>query len=563
MAIKRHKRGDRVYVSEYKQIRKGKDVKSVFLRYLGTENRIKEGERPKRRVLDRIQLSQSHRAGDVRLLWEISKDLDFIGIIDRICCQEFNIQGSSPGKFLTVWAINRVIDPESCTQLERWVPTTDLPILTGIDPEFFTKDAFLSSLDFVCYHDSATHRLIDHTTAIEDILYQRWRSKHPLPPGDKESVAYDLTSVLFFGVNCPIAELGHNTKNVKRRQVNLALLVSKYDKYPIAHFVYNGCRHTSSTVKNLFSWLMDTSIEPGTIIWDRGNVSKEYVNIVESTGWKLICGVPKTANDVLDVIDVTDVPLNPSTFTHKSKLGHIYAVKIREQLFGKNRSLVVYVNQDLKVSKVNAQNEALAEIGNELDTLSEKGKNWSEAELHKEINTILGSWKDYVYTQVNRKGDGTRIKWRYKKQEIARVERSYGKNLLLSTDETLSAKEVVKSYFEKDYIEKVFRILKTNENIEPVRHRLESHVRAYMFVCVLAYRLLAVLRSLISEMVGDEKAWERTFELLHDLSRVERVEVGFGREVKTWYLNTTKESNDLLKKIGFKNLFKEETRLRV
>ncbi len=92
-------------------------------------------------------------------------------------------------------------------------------------------------------------------------------------------MAYDLTSVLFFGVNCPIAELGQNSKKVKRHQVNLALLVSRYDKYPITHFVYNGSRHTSSTVKNLMSWLMETSIEPGTLIWDRGNVSKEYVNI--------------------------------------------------------------------------------------------------------------------------------------------------------------------------------------------------------------------------------------------------------------------------------------------
>jgi hypothetical protein len=62
-----------------------------------------------------------------------------------------HIEGVSPGKLLTVWAINRVSDHESATQLERWVPvpTTDLPYLAGIPAEEFTKDAFLSALDFV------------------------------------------------------------------------------------------------------------------------------------------------------------------------------------------------------------------------------------------------------------------------------------------------------------------------------------------------------------------------------------------------------------------------------
>ena len=563
MAIKRHKRNGRVYISEYKQIREGKKVKSVFLRYRGPEDIIKEGKKPKKRVLDKLQLSKSYRSGDVRLLWQIAKDLDFNGIIDRISCQEFYIQGPSPGKFLTVWAINRVIDPESCTQLEKWVPTTDLPILTEIEPEMFTKDAFLSSLDFVCYHDSATHRIVDYTTTIEDIFYQYWRNDHPLPPGDKENVAYDLTSVLFFGVNCPIAELGHNTKKIKRRQVNLALLVSKYDKYPISHFIYNGSRHTSSTVKNLMAWLMDTVIEPGTIIWDRGNVSKEYIDLVESAGWNIICIMPKTSDKVIKLINETDVPLKPGTFAHKSKLGHIYAIKIIDKLFNKKRSLVVYVNQDTINSKLNSQNEALAEIGNELDDLSEKGKDWSEAELHKTIENIIGQFKDYVHARVKRKGEGPRIEWKFNAKQINKSEQSFGKCLLISTDESLSAKKVVKSYFEKDYIEKVFRILKTYENIEPVRHRLEHRVRAYMFVCVLAYRLLAVLRSKISNAVGEEKAWEQTFELLQDLSRVERVDVQFGKEVKTWYLNLSKKNEDLLKKIGFKNLFKEETILKM
>lgn len=161
MAIKRHKRGNRVYLAEYKSIRQGKKVISKFIRYIGPEDKISTSEKPRKRVLDRLNFSSSYRAGDVRLLWAIAENLGFIPIIDRICCGKSRIEGASPGKLLTIWAINRVIDPESATQLERWTPTTDLPYLAGIPANEFTKDAFLSALDFVCMDDRAGGRIAD------------------------------------------------------------------------------------------------------------------------------------------------------------------------------------------------------------------------------------------------------------------------------------------------------------------------------------------------------------------------------------------------------------------
>jgi hypothetical protein len=42
---------------------------------------------------------------------------------------------------------------------------------------------------------------------------------------------------------------------------------------------------------------------------------------------------------------------------------------------------------------------------------------------------------------------------------------------------------------------------------------------------------------------------------------VERADVKFGNEVKTMYLNVTKEIRDTLKALGTENLLEEETRL--
>jgi transposase len=557
MTVKRHKRGGRVYLAEYKSIRQGKKVISKFVRYIGPEDKVRS--KPRKHVLDRLRIPRSFRAGDVRLLWKIAKDLEFIPIIDRICCGESCIEGPSPGKLLTIWAINRVIDPLSATQLETWVPTTDLPFLSGIPPEAFTKDAFLSALDFVCM-DGIGKQVVDLSPEIDDAFYLKWRHDNPLPPGEKETLAYDLTSILFFGVSCSLAELGYNPERVRRRQANIALLVSKHDKFPIAHFVYGGSRSSMTTVKNLLARLSDTAIEPGTLIMDRGNVSKTHVKEIEALKWKLICGVPKTLNDVKTIIKATDVPANPDTLARSSKAGHIYAIKTKGGLYGRERSVVVYTNRERAIRDADARNEALALIGRELDEWGEKGKNWSEKRLRDKAELIVKPYTKHIEWRISRK-DGPRIRWSYSKSGLREVEHLDGKWLILATDETLDAKEIVNTYLEKDFIEKVFRTVKTHEEIEPVRHRLDRRVRAYVFVCVLAYRLLSVLQWRLKEASGREDSWERADDLLRGLGRVERADVKFGNEVKTMYLNVTKEIRDTLKGLGTENLLEEETRL--
>jgi len=116
---------------------------------------------------------------------------------------------------------------------------------------------------------------------------------------------------------------------------------------------------------------------------------------------------------------------------------------------------------------------------------------------------------------------------------------------------SLSPGEVVEAYFEKDFVEKVFRTLKTSEEMEPVRHRLERWVRVYIFVCVLAYRLLADLHWRLQKLSDRKNVWHGADAFLHDLERVERVQVRLG------HLNLTGKSRRTLEMMGFKEMLKE------
>ena len=552
MAIKRHKRGNRIYRSEYRNTRVDGKVKSEFIRYLGVEEDGKIAKQPVK-AIDKVSSTGSTRAGDVDLLWTLAQDLDISGIIDRMRYGESSI---SVGKVLTAWAINRVIDPESATQLESWVKTTDIPRLSGIDGEKWSKELFLNSLDAICFDDRTTRELKDLSKNIDQEIFRRWREKHPLK--GKDHVAYDLTTVLFFGTSCPLAEFGYNPDHLNRRQINIALMVSKEDYQPEYHAVFEGSRTGVTTIRNLLAALPEPEDgkSPGTIIWDRGNMSVNNVKDVESTSWKLISGIPESVKQAGVIMRDTEIAEIPQNFVRKTKVANVYATLVKANIYGMERNIAVYLNPMKALNEREDRNSELSRIGKELDSLSRKCSGWDEAKIHAEISRIVGEWMPYIDVRINRK-DGKRIEWRYHSHAINASGKLDGKSVILCTDPSLSAEEIVNMYLEKDFVEKVFRTMKTQEEIVPVRHRLERRVRAYVFVMVTAYRLIAALVYFLRES-GISDPWGNSQKLLDSLSRVERMEITLGKEHRIWYLNIRKETSETLKKIGYGKLFNEK-----
>ena len=556
MAIKRRRRGTRVYLEEWRSHREGQRVVSEFVRYLGPEGGPQQ--KGTGSVLDRVQHHDSRRAGAVRLLWALAEDLKFRETIDRIGSRSSSLDSPSPGTHLTTWAINRVLDPESATQLGPWVATTDLPVLAGFPEEAFTKDDFLNALDTVCHDEPAIAQVIDHTRELDIALSARWRELHPLPKGEMEVVAYDLTNVLFFGVTCPIAEVGHNPDHQARPQVNVGVVVSRHDHTPLFHFAYRGNRNGGGTVRNLLVQLQSAKVPPGLLIVDRGIMGKRFVEEARGMGWHLLGGVSKASKEVRAILDATEVPETPTNFVKRSKTGGIHAVKVRTRLWDAPREVVIYTNADKAVADRVERNEALSRIGEALTTLATKGAEWSEAKLHAAISEVVGDWKEFVSVRVKRGGATPRVAWEYRDREVKRAARQDGKYALVCTDERLSAREVVRSYLGKDFVEKCFRTAKTFVELEPVRHRRERRVRAYLFVCMLALRLQTALRwRLMEGGIEEDAVAEYQERLLEDLGRVERTEVQLGGQARTWYLNVTNRVKEGLKRLKLSELLKE------
>ena len=70
-------------------------------------------------------------------------------------------------------------------------------------------------MDAICFDDRTTQELKDLSMNIDRRIFMEWWKKHSLRK--KDHVAYDLTTVLFFGTSCPLAEFGYNPDHLNRR----------------------------------------------------------------------------------------------------------------------------------------------------------------------------------------------------------------------------------------------------------------------------------------------------------------------------------------------------------
>ena len=561
MHIKRIKKGDAVYLAQYESYRENGKVKTRFIKYLGKESEEKYVPLPKKssHVETPLYPECSKRAGDVKLMWAIAEnELNMPSIIDRVCCGDGDIEGKSPGKILTSWAINKALNPDSATNVGEWIQTTILPSLIGLPEDYFTNGAFYTSLDRVCFKDNSADGFTDFSQLICEEIFSLWRKNHPLPENIEEVLAYDLTPILIFGDGDDLGEKGYNSKKENQKQINLCILVTKHDQIPVSFFLLPGNFNSMASVKNLLVQLIDMLINPGTLIWDRGNTSEESIRDIEKLGWKLICGVQKVSEEAITLLRETEVPLSAKNRVKSTGNSALYASRAEGELFGKERAGVVYINMVKRMGLTDARNELLGEIGECLDQLRENRNGLKKDEMEIEFAKITGEYSGFFILNQRQMGSKMSFDWEFNEENINVAASFDGKYLLYSTDTSVKVSEIVKEYVGKDFIEKSFKVLKSDLKLSPVRHWKKHRIRTIFFVNMMALWIRKVYDGHLNKI--NEKDRKYGFEeFLRRLKRVEYIEIeSVNGEKAFWYLNLTQIMVDQLKQMGFTNLYPEK-----
>jgi len=425
--------------------------------------------------------------------------LPAVGLSEREC------------KLSCAMTLSRLVHPSSELAMPAWIRTTALPDILETDFENLAEDALYRHLD----------KLHPQRAAIESALAERERTLFGLDP---TLFFYDLTSTYFEGLAeaNPKAKRGYSRdKRPDCKQVVVGLAVTR-EGFPLAHEVFAGNRHDSTTVEEMLDALdRRIGLKPGqTVVVDRGMSGKEEIEKIQARGLHYLVAMRQTERDQwLEEFENDEgfqqVLREPSPTNPHQKKSNI-EVKLRRV------GELTYVlcrssereQKDRAIRQLHEQ-RLLADLEKlEKRVVKGQGRGTKPNQVLESIGRLKERYPRVArYYRMEYDPDAKVFRYSLDEEKRARAEKLDGSYLLKSDRADLSADEAWRIYMTLTRAEAAFRAIKTPLAERPIFHQKEQRVEAHIFLCVLAYHLLISIEKTLLDQ-GVHTSWATVRETL-------------------------------------------------
>jgi transposase len=450
-----------------------------------------QGIAPATSALDGLRFTDSRHAGDIWALSELWRSLGFddLALAWRRSKSEVDVLSC-----LRLMVMNRLCDPGSKLGVLRWLETVALPTGVGAVSE---HQHLLRAMDVIDeYSDKLGERLA---------MLMR-----PLIDQDLSVVFYDLTTVAVTGqtdLEDDVRAYGMAKSGLVERQFMLSL-VQTAEGLPIAHEVHPGNTAEAKTLLPMIRGLLARyPLKRVVLIADRRLLSTANI---EELG-KLQTQLKKDGRDVAVEYILAVPAARYGDFADDLKKLHEAQDNKQEwcaETQWKSSRLVVAHDPLGAARRTTARDKTIEE-------LLKLGEHCSVKLDEQDQSEQAGKKKKTKGRPMSDSGTKARFYHAVKDAHMAHVikvdlkdelfsfaideeKKRYlelldGK-LLLVTNTSESAAEVVQRYKSLADIERGFRVLKSDIEIGPVYHRLPQRIRAHALICFIALVLYRVMR---------------------------------------------------------------------
>ena len=317
-----------------KSTRKGKTYYSLHESYRDENGKVKTrhlkyiGSVEKLAGLRVGQVTDVRSYGNVRAMLNLVEGIEMRKVVNAIVPKG---GGVDAGRLFAILAINRLIKPSSKNGMADWFSRTALPDLLEIDAEKLNSQNLSSFLDYLTD---------DRIQRIEDALVTNAIKKFDL---DIESVIFDITSTYTYGSIVGLSAYGYSRDHrPDLEQVNIGLAVTKKGYVPIMHRVFGGNVPDVVTLPSTATALRSRSDRRITLIYDRGFLSEDNVNMLDGLDrFDFVCGA-KWTGDVTDVVDEARQNGLLQPLKERSDDDRVSSCQLLRDVYGKKRNVIVY-----------------------------------------------------------------------------------------------------------------------------------------------------------------------------------------------------------------------------
>jgi transposase len=441
--------------------------------------------------------------GAVAAAWGLLADLGTAAIIDSEAGARPPGLPLSPGTYLALAALNRVVDPCSKRGFADWWRTTAADRFTKIP---------VSALDHRRFWDAMHAVPLEALPRIEEKLAAAACARSGL---DTSSVALDMTNFATFidtaNGRAPIAQRGKaKQKRADLRLVGLGLVVTRDGGVPLLSHAYPGNKpdvtQFPQMIRDLAARHATLAAAAGqdgaemTVVFDAGQNSEANFAVLAGTGLRYVGSVPAS-----DCRDLLALPADARAVVDRDRFGGLTACDTRREVYGTERRAILTHSPELHEHQARGfDGTTLAKATRQLDELAAtlaRGKTRrARDKVEAEITKITrDAWLRRVITwQLT--GDtprDLRLAWSIDAAARAALEEEiFGKHVLITDHDDWPAAEVIAAYRSQSEAEFSFRQMKDPRvvSFSPMHHWTEHNIHVHIFTCVLALQIAHLMR---------------------------------------------------------------------
>jgi transposase len=423
--------------------------------------------------LFRVERTLPH--GHVEAILQMIEKLGLDTVVASKRCRERDL--------VLAMIVERLIHPRSkLANTRHWNDTT-------LAEEFSVANADVDEL-----YD-ALDWLLGRQKHIEKKLASRHLEEHGL-------VLYDVSSSFYEGHTCPLARRGHDRDGRKGLPIIVYGVMTNGRGCPVTVQVYPGNTGDPTTVADQVDKLRDRfGLSHVVLVGDRGMLTQARIDELKDhpgLGW--ISAL--RSGSIRELME--------QGYLQRSLFDRQNLAEIRSPEFPSERLMACY-NPLLADQRRRKREELLTATETKLAAIAaevarRKRRRLSKDQIGVKLGRVIDRYKMAKHFEWTIE-DGT-FHW-HRREESIRIEAEMDGIYVVRTSEPkeqLSAEDAVRGYKSLAQVERAFRCLKgLDVRIRPIFHHTEDHVRAHVFLCLLAYYVEWHLRAAWSPLLFQDE----------------------------------------------------------
>jgi transposase len=403
-------------------------------------------------------------------------------------------------------AIERLLDSRACRERDLVVAMISAQLLHHssklADTRLWHTTSLAQQLGVENADDNELYQALDWLLKRKARIEARLAKRH-LAEGS--FVYYDVTSSSYHGRRCPLARLGYNRDGRKGLASIVYGTLADVEGRPVGLEVYPGDTADPTTVADQVVKLCERfGLQRVVVVGDRGMITQAQIKLLRKhpgVGWITTMRSPQ----IRELLE--NGQLQPSLFDERNLAEIDSADYPGERLIACYNPLMAQERSRKRTELLEATEKRLAAIKAEIARRSKTPL--TAVKIAVKVGKVLDSYKVGKHFDVTI--DDNRLNWTRKLKEIELEQQLDGIYVVRTSEpqSSLPGREAVRQYRNLSRVERIYRTLKGVEIlVRPIRHRTEDHVRAHLFLCMLAYYVEWHMRQALKPLLFDDEELE-------------------------------------------------------